>query len=137
WIQGRRAGTHIVSAWPEQSLKVISRAQLTANEWTHVTVTYDGSGKAAGVNVYYNGVSQALNVEQDKLSGSIKTNAPFRIGARTGGGPPNGIAIQDLRLYSGNVAASEVETLAKQQSFLATLAKPAAERSDEDKTKLF
>ena len=40
-------------------MKVVSRDQLPADQWTHVAVTYDGSSKAAGVKVYLNGQSQA------------------------------------------------------------------------------
>ncbi|MFO1093029.1 MAG: DUF1553 domain-containing protein [Planctomycetaceae bacterium] len=137
WLQGRRAGAHIVCTWPDQALKVVSKAQMPANEWTHVAVSYDGSGKASGVKVYYNGVAQTLNVEQDKLGGTIKTGVPFRIGERTGGDPLSGVALQDLRLYTGAIAGFELETLARQEKFLATLARPAAERPDDEKNKLF
>lgn len=137
WIQARRVGTHLVSAWPDQALKVVGKAQLPANEWTHVAVSYDGSGKAAGVKVYYNGVAQPLNVEQDTLIGSIKTAVPFRIGERTGGDPLSAVGVQDLRLYTCAIAGMELETLAKQEKFLATLAKPVAERSEEETNQLF
>ncbi|MBL8850412.1 MAG: DUF1553 domain-containing protein [Planctomycetaceae bacterium] len=137
WLEARRAGMHIVSEWPGQALKVVGKAQLPANEWTHVAVSYDGSGKAAGVKVYYNGVVQQLNVEQDSLSGSIKTAVPFRIGMRSNESPLTGANLQDLRLYTREIAGMELETLAKQERFLATLAKPAADRTDDEKNPLF
>ena len=40
--------THIVHKWPDDALKVVAAAPLKPDEWTHVFVTYDGSGKAAG-----------------------------------------------------------------------------------------
>ncbi|MEX0587023.1 MAG: DUF1553 domain-containing protein, partial [Pirellulales bacterium] len=137
YMQARRFGVHVVSAWPDQGLKVLGKSQVPANEWTHVAVSYDGSGKAAGVQVYYNGVAQQLNIEQDKLSGSIKTEVPFRIGERTGGDPLSAVGLQDLRLYTRAIAGMELETLSQQEKFLATLAQPVADRSDEDQNKLF
>jgi len=137
WLEARRAGVHIVSEWPGQALKVVGKAQLPANEWTHVAVSYDGSGKSAGVKVYYNGVVQQLNVEQDSLSGSIKTGVPFRIGTRSNESPLTTASLQDLRLYTREIAGMELETLAKQEKFLATLAKPAADRTDDEKNQLF
>src|SRR5207302_3104147 len=41
--------------WPRNSLKVVTKDAVPLNEWTHVTVTYDGSSRAAGVKVYLNG----------------------------------------------------------------------------------
>lgn len=137
WLQQRRVGTHIVSAWPDQGLKVVGKSQVPANEWTHVAVTYDGSGKAAGVKVYYNGVAQELNVEQDKLSGSIKTEVPFLIGERTGSDPLSAVSVQDLRLYTQTIAGQELETLAKQERFLATLGKAAEERTENETNTLY
>ena len=55
-IQGDRPGTHIVNAWPDNALKVVSKTPLKPNTWQHVCVVYDGSGKAAGVKVYIDGV---------------------------------------------------------------------------------
>jgi hypothetical protein len=137
WLQARRAGTHIVGVWPDQALKVVAKAQLPANEWTHVAVSYDGTGKSSGVKVYYNGVVQQLNVEQDSLSGSTKTAVPFRIGTRTNESPLTGVNLSDLRLYTRDIAGMELETLAKREKFAATLAKAAADRTDDEKNQLF
>jgi hypothetical protein len=78
WVQQRRIGMHIVDAWPGNALKVVSKAALPVDKWTHVVVTYDGSAKADGLKIYYNGKPQFVNVEQDKLTGSIKTQVPFK-----------------------------------------------------------
>ena len=55
WAEQRRVGTHIVHQWNEDALKVVARDPIPADKWTHVLVTYDGSRKAAGVQVYING----------------------------------------------------------------------------------
>jgi len=53
WVQRRQIGTHVIHRWSDDALKVVGKNQIPANEWTHVAVSYDGSGKAAGVKVYY------------------------------------------------------------------------------------
>ena len=73
WMQRRQVGMHIINSWPEKGIKVVSRAQVPANQWVHVAVTYDGSQKAAGIKIYYNGKPQQTNVENDKLKGPIQT----------------------------------------------------------------
>ena len=62
WVEGRRIGAHIINKWPENAIKVVTRDQLPADQWVHVAVAYDGSSKAAGVQVYVNGKSQPTNV---------------------------------------------------------------------------
>lgn len=137
WSQGRRIGTHIVSNWPEDALKVVGQTQVKANEWTHVAVTYDGSSKAAGVKIYYNGQLQKTNVESDKLKGSIKTSVPFRIGSRSAGEPLAAAGIQDLRLYKRALTGAEVESLAKVTRFAGILAKAADQRTDVEKNEVY
>ncbi len=137
WVQGRRIGMHIISNWPEDGLKVVAQAQVKGNEWTHVAVTYDGSGKAAGVKIYYNGQLQQNNVENNKLKGSIKTSVPFRVGSRSAGEPLAAAGLQDLRLYKRALPAAEVAAIAKVARFAGILAKAADQRTDADKNDVF
>ena len=137
WVQARRIGTHIISNWPGDALKVVAQNQIAPNEWTHVAVTYDGSAKAAGVKVYYNGQPQATNVEADRLQGSIKTTVPFRIGERSGSEPISAAGIQDLRLYKRALSQAEIESMAKVTRFAAIVAKPADQRTDAEKNEIY
>ena len=136
WLQQRRVGMHLVSAWPDQGLKVVGRDQIPANQWVHVAVSYDGSGKAAGVKVYYDGQPQPTNTENDRLSGPTQTEVPWRIGQRSAGEAFTG-GIQDLRIYSRSLSAAEVATLAKLSRFVEVLAKAPADRSDEERNALY
>jgi hypothetical protein len=65
--------------WPGNALKVVTRAAVPVNAWTHVTATYDGSGKAAGVRIYLDGVGAEAEVIRDGLAKDITY----------GGGEPN------------------------------------------------
>ena len=128
WMAQRRIGLHLVHAWPGQALKVVSRAQVPANEWVHVAVSSDGSGKASGVRVYFNGKPQDVNVENDTLGeSSVLTDVPFRVGQRSGGEPFFG-GLQDLRIYRRSLSAGEVEATRRLSRWLALLKLPPAER---------
>ena len=87
WLEQGRPGTHIIHSWPDDGLKVKSAAEIPAGVWTHVFVTYDGSGRAAGVKVYINGEPQATITDADSLAHSIRTEVPFTIGQRHTFGP--------------------------------------------------
>ncbi|MFO1043425.1 MAG: DUF1553 domain-containing protein [Planctomycetaceae bacterium] len=137
WIQGRRVGMHLISKWPDDALKAVTQAQIKGNEWTHVALTYDGSGKAAGVKVYFNGQLQKMNVESDKLKGSTRTKVPFRVGQRTAGEPLSGAGIQDLRLYNRALSQGDVESMAKVTRFTGILAKAPEQRTDAEKNEVY
>ena len=137
WIQGRRVGMHIVSNWPGDALKVVTQKQVKGNEWTHIAVTYDGSSKASGVKIYFNGTAQATNIEVDQLQNSIKTNVPFRIGQRSYGEPISGAGIQDLRIYKRELAAGEIAGMAKATRLSGILAKAASERTEAEKNDIY
>ena len=137
WIQRRQIGTHIVDTWPGNAVKVVAKAQAPANDWTHVTVSYDGSRTAAGVKVYYDGVPQETNVEADGLKGTIKTTVPFKIGQRNTTAPLSGVGLHDLRIYSRALTPGEVTTLARVSHFAGLLAKSADQRTEAEQTELY
>ncbi len=90
WVQGRSVGTHIISSWPDDALKVVSSESLEPNQWQHVAISYDGSSKPEGIKIYIDGKLVGNKVEQDSLQGPIATDTPFRIGSRSQGGNFNG-----------------------------------------------
>jgi len=137
WVQRRQVGMHIINAWPDNAVKVVSQNQAPANEWVHVAVSYDGSRKASGLKVFYNGEEQPTNVEADKLTETVRTNVPLKIGQRHTRDPISGAAMQDLRIYRRVLAQPEVAALSKASQFAAILAKPAAERTEAEHDQLY
>jgi hypothetical protein len=113
WMERQQVGTHIVNSWPNNAMKVVGKNRITANQWTHVAVTYDGSGKASGVRVYYNGQQQPTEVESDKLTATVRTTAPFKVGQRNTSDPLMGAGISELRIYKRALSAAEIESLAR------------------------
>ncbi len=136
WIQRRQIGMHVISSWPEDGLKVVGSEQVPANQWVHVTVSYDGSGKASGVKVYYNGEPQSTLVENDKLSGEIQTEVPFKIGQRSHGASFTGAA-QDLRIYRRALDEAEVQALAKLTAFAGALSGAHESLDEETRQELY
>lgn len=136
-IQQRRLAMHLINGWPDTGMKVVAKPQLPANQWVHVTVTYDGSGKAAGVKLYYDGKPQQANVEMDKLNGSTKTNVPFKIGQRNTSEKIVATEIHDLRIYKRTLDPSEAESLARTTRFAGILSKPADQRAEAELNEIY
>lgn len=110
-ISGGHLEFHLIHTWPNNALKVRTKSRLKENTWQHVCMTYDGSMKAAGVKIYFDGQDQAWDMQQDSLKDSTKTDARFLVGQRTGGAPLKGM-LDDLRVYGRNLSEVEVKTLA-------------------------
>ncbi|MEN9361343.1 MAG: hypothetical protein RL095_2878 [Verrucomicrobiota bacterium] len=115
FLEGGRISMHLIHTWPGEALKASSSAALTRMQWTHVTASYDGSGKAAGIKFYLNGQAVGAKIDNDKLSGSIRTSVPFNFGRRggdeAGAAPLRGVGLLDLRLYKKALPAEEVARL--------------------------
>jgi hypothetical protein len=136
WVEGRRVGGHLINSWPANALKVVTRDQLPADQWVHVTVAYDGKSKAAGFQVYVNGALQPANVLSDTLNGTTKTTVPFKIGQRHKSSPLSGAMVQDVRVYARRLGDGEIMSLAK-SVLSAIVAAPADKRTEADLNSLY
>jgi hypothetical protein len=137
WMENDRVGMHVINKWPDNALKVVSKTPLQPGQWYHVFASYDGSGKAAGVKVYLNGVAQPVEVFADKLTQTIRTPVPLKVGQRQAGNRLEGVALQDLRIYDRTLSGPEVEQIAKGTQARAVLAKPAAKRTAKETGEVF
>ncbi|HEY3965128.1 MAG TPA: DUF1553 domain-containing protein [Planctomycetaceae bacterium] len=137
WLEGNRVGTHIVNHWSDNALKVVARTPLKQNEWNHVTVTYDGSRKAAGVKIYFNGTLQQVDAQVDQLKDTIRNAVPFKVGQRNTSERLAGLVLENLRIYTRPLAATEVGPLAHADRLLELVGKPAEQRTDAERNELF
>jgi hypothetical protein len=53
--------------WPGNSLKVRASNPIQTNEWVNLTMTYDGSSRASGLNLFVNGELQQTEIIRDHL----------------------------------------------------------------------
>ena len=137
WAEKGRVGTHIIHQWEGDALKVVTSEPIKADRWHHVLVTYDGSGKAGGVNVYVDGARQTTRTAADKLKGSIRTGVPLSIGQRSRASRLERAAIADVRVYRRALAAHEVQQLMQAGRGAWLAVKPAAARTAAETDELF
>ena len=78
--------------------------------WRHVLVTYDGSGRGAGVSLYVDGRQVESLVERDLLAGSTRANASIYVGSRPNACFFQGV-IDDVRIFNRELTANDVEQL--------------------------
>jgi len=125
---------HLVHEFPDDALKVKTKDKFAANQWSHVLVTYDGSGKGAGVKLFIDGRTRDVEIEKDKLSGSITNNEPLRIGSRNAEGNFTGL-IDDARFYDRALGAEDARLLVF-EGMMPIVAKSGGKRTQEERDDL-
>ncbi len=111
YIAGDRVIAHFIHSWPNNALKVETQNKIKLKKWQHVWVTYDGTAKAAGVQIYIDGQPSKLTVRNNNLTGSIQSKTSLHIGRRTPGAPLRGL-VDDVRIYNRKLNPKEVSLLA-------------------------
>ena len=111
----------LIHFWPGNAAVVRAKQTLPLNEWTHIAVTYDGSSRAAGIQIYRNGTLLETEVVRDKLTKDIsyadawkdryvKQN-PLTLASRfRDSGFKNG-AMDDLQVFDVALTPAEVMSL--------------------------
>jgi hypothetical protein len=140
------AGLHHVA--PDNSIEIETSVPVVKpGTWQHVTLTYDGSSRAAGIGLFVDGVRPPPRVIIDHLRRSIlhdgkKKNwdgggpAPIRIGRR-GDERLDAVTVDELRVFDRQLSLFEVQALAGVADPLgAVLRIPAATRSAEQQAAL-
>ncbi|MFY8070563.1 MAG: DUF1553 domain-containing protein [Pirellula sp.] len=105
---------HLVDTWPSNAIKISSQQTIAPNQWHHLTLTYDGSKKAAGANLYIDGKPVKFDIPNNNLTGSLETDKPFHLGLREKSLPFTG-SIDELRIFDGVLSAVDIERLAQVQ----------------------
>ncbi len=121
----------VISRWPDSAIQIRTKNRLAFGQWHHIALTYDGSGKAAGLMLYVNGKLYDTEVLQDNLSGSIQTSAELEVGNRQIGKPFSG-QLDDLRFYNRALSTGEIERLAIHYPVQAILSGVFGKRTGEE-----
>ena len=107
----------LAHSYPHNAIQVVTTEALPENEWAHVMLTYDGSSRAAGTQIFVNGERATTDVVYDNLYKSIipKVNEHtyafegFLMGMRGNHTTFPGGAIDELQLFDRNLTALEVQ----------------------------
>ena len=111
----------LIHFWPGNAIAVRATRSLPLNQWSRLTVTYDGSSSAAGITLYLDGAPLATEVVRDRLTKDITYHReagdladdtpPLTLAARfRDSGFKNGL-IDDLQIFDVALTAVEVVSL--------------------------
>ena len=99
----------LIRFWPGDAASILSKTALVPGKWTHVAISSDGSGKAAGLSIFIDGVAAATEVLKDHLSRDINPGRNnITIGERMRDrGFKNGL-VDDIRIFNRRLSPLEI-----------------------------
>jgi len=117
-LQDGRPTARFIRYWPGNAIYTITEAPtLLPGQWSHLTLSYDGSRKAGGLQLLVNGVSIPQLTEADSLRGRV-----FPIGesfpTTLGGQGTDGLALDEIQIFDRQLSALEIRTLRDGKSLL-------------------
>jgi hypothetical protein len=125
----------LTADWPGNAIQVRTKESFNNGEAKHVAITYDGSGKAAGLKVFLNGRPAEVEIVQDALTGPIKNDGELRIGGKATGRAYGG-GLDDLRLYDCVLSSADVEQLGLRYPVQSMLSGISGKRTKEENERL-
>ncbi len=137
WVEGNRIGTHIINKWPEDALKVVMRDRLRANQWYHVTITYNGGAKPDSVKIYVDGEPKPHDAQANALKSTIRTKVPLKIAQRHTTSHIENLGVHDIRLYDRSLSEAEVEQVMRGTRAAWLASRGAKQLSPKEKDELF
>ena len=121
---------HLTKRWLDDACRVETAAAINPQDWSQITVSYDGSREAAGIRIYVNGLPQQTVTLLDELYQSFDNpKSLLRIGG--GNGPAGRFSgrIDDVRLFDRAVSADEAQALALPDQLTTIAATPVDQRT--------
>ncbi|XZE54766.1 DUF1553 domain-containing protein [Planctomycetaceae bacterium SH139] len=117
-IEEGRLSAALIHFWPGDAIRVRAVEALAVDQWSHVTVVWDGSGEAAGLQLLVDGKPIAIEVVRDKLVRTIRGGGAnqFTIGNRFRDRGFKQGQVDELRMFTRDLQACEVQFLATGQT---------------------
>ena len=117
----------LIHFWPGNAINVRTKAKLRKDEWYHVAITYDGSTKAGGLEIYVNGKLTETEIYKDNLYKNITGGGgdTIVIGQRFRDVGFAGGLVDDFRVFKRELTEGEVAQIHDGESLAKLLAKSA------------
>jgi len=137
-VNRRKLTANFSRSYPDLVIQVTTRSNvLKPNQWHHVCLNYEGTGKASGVSLHVDGMRQLVKVEHDSLGNyDFANGSNLKLGIRDDREPFTNGMIDDLKIYSRKLTQAEIGWTALHDVIPTILNTPQDKRTNEQKTRL-
>jgi hypothetical protein len=99
----------LINTWSSNVIRVSVPATYANGAWHHLIVTYNGSSKASGINISFDGSLLTKTIVYDTLTATIQNTGNFTISSRNGveyffNGTEDEVVIYDKNLNSTEIS---------------------------------
>ena len=135
----------LAHVWPDNAIVELSAKEVPKNQWVQLTLTYDGSSKAAGVKIFMDGEELKTEIKVDNLYKDIIFNnyedfiyqhpiePGLQIGARWRGKGIGGAVVDDVLVFNKELSPLEVGQISNSEEIESLLAKNKDELNTAEK----
>ncbi|WP_290799156.1 DUF1553 domain-containing protein [Flavihumibacter sp. UBA7668] len=130
----------ISHAAPSNALTKISKLPIPKEEWIQLTMTYDGSAHATGMQLYLNGKPIHMEITMDQLTKDILPPWNAKLGLQVGAwdrglGFKNG-KVEEVVVYDRALSSLELLQLGNPKEWKSLISKPASGLTANERTLL-
>ena len=117
-IEKGKLSWSLIHFWPGNAISVRTRKPIAVDQWMHVAVSYDGSSRADGLQIYIDGKPANIETIRDGLTKTITGGGgdTVTIGERFRDRGFKGGSVDQYRLFDCQLTELEIRALAEQQS---------------------
>jgi hypothetical protein len=106
---------------PSNAITKLALRDVPRNQWIHLSMVYDGSSEAKGLNMFLDGAPLAMETEMDQLYKDIvffnNEEPALQFGAWYRGLGFKGGKIDDIVIYNRSLTPFEIKILAKKSNW--------------------
>jgi hypothetical protein len=138
-IEEGRLKWSLIHFWPGDAISIRATAPVPLQRWVHVTVTSDGSSKAAGLRIYVDGRPAEVEVVRDNLTKDITGGGgeTIALGERFRDRGFKGGLVDELRVFGRALTPLEAREVVAPGTLATVLAKSPAALTAEERSELF
>jgi hypothetical protein len=123
----------LIRFWPGDAASVRTRTPIKPGEWLHVSVSSDGSGRAAGLQIHVNGKRAQTEVLKDNLSRDTNPGRDnITIGERMRDRGFKGGLVDDVRIFNRRLSDLELQAVFNPDAVAALWQKPVESLSPQE-----
>ncbi|GAA4953130.1 DUF1553 domain-containing protein [Algibacter agarivorans] len=148
-IKDNKIEALLAHVYPDNAIVVESLKDIPKEKWVQLTMTYDGSSKAKGVNIFMDGVKLETETSYDNLykdivfngirlygPGSERLEPGLRIGAVWRGKGIRNAVVDDVLVFNKEINDIEVMQISNAEKLKSLISKPLNGLEIQDKTLL-
>jgi hypothetical protein len=121
YLKNDRLEINMARTAPSNAITRLSKQAVPRERWIHFCMTYDGSSKAKGFNLYQDGQLMEMETTMDQLTKDILLLADpqpgLQIGAWWRGWGMKNALVDDIAVYNRELGGFEVQVLAQTQQW--------------------